>query len=148
MKKPMLEHLTNVNVEYWACEGLFRQGRVLDKNLNIVSVSKGKKIQFCNRIIAQWFQGSWRNPDNPHSGGGLKIAEPERVAENHNKVIRMFAHADDQKAARIALDFITQDYPVGARYYAKHKIGIRWPVFKDAVNDTLNDVIAGSEYAK
>jgi hypothetical protein len=145
-KHNILHNLTNINVEYWMHEGLFARGRIYDENMAVVDISVGQKMRFCQKIISMWFAAGGRDP--AEGRGGAPRPRQEILADNHMKIRKMFAACKNQGAAAAALAFIVRDYPVGAMYYAKHVLHVRWKMFKDDFNDVLNEVMAGAKHAK
>jgi len=117
----ILHSLTNVNVEIWWKEGLFRQSKVMDAHGNIVSISAGKKKRWAERIIAKYFEGGYRSPDNRSgSPSSIKLWEPELWAQNHKLVNGWFSHCKNAAVRERTEKFILQEYPpVGARYITR-----------------------------
>jgi hypothetical protein len=148
-RDPIIDSLTNVNIEYWRSEGLFRRAEKIvgaPGDLRKINISVGDKMRFVQAIIGRWFTIQ-RGEIVRGASAGRKWPKQLILAERHYDIKDMFDYETDA-AAKITLDFITQDYPVGAAYYAKHKLHIRWRPFKDAVNDTLVRVMIKTGVAK
>jgi hypothetical protein len=126
-------------VEVWLREGLFKRGRVQDRNI-IIEIPVGKKMRFCNLIISKWFESPRRDPREVNYHNNFSGTPGEAIIENRLKIKKAFSCVQDAHLRILVLSLLVSEKLLSARQYAQMN-NIRWPQFVLDFNYALEQVM-------